>query len=62
MNFLKYKEFNYHQFEIQVIRKLDKAISDDKYNFKYISKSTLINIKKILVRYNILITLENNFC
>ena len=61
MNFLKYKEFDYHQFEIQVIQKLDKMISNDKYNFKYISKSTLINIKKILIRYNILIILENNF-
>src|SRR5437762_7948190 len=62
MNFLKYKEINYHQFEIQVIQKLDKAISNDKYDFEYISKLILIDTKKILVRYNILIILENNFC
>ena len=36
-------------------------ISDDKYDFEYISKSILIDIKKILVKYNILIILENNF-
>ena len=62
MNFLKYKEFDYHQFEIQVIWKLDKMISNDKYNFKYISKSILIDVKKIFIKYNILIIFENNFC
>ena len=61
MNFLKYKEFDYHQFETQVIRKLDKMISDDKHDFEYISRSALIDAKKILARYNMLITLEDNF-
>ena len=61
INFLKYKEFDYHQFETQVIQKLDKMISNNKYNFKYISKSILINTKKIFIKYNILIILENNF-
>ena len=61
MNFLKYKEFDYHQFETQIIQKLDKMISDDKYNFEYISKSILIDTKKIFVRYNILIIFKNNF-
>ena len=62
MNFLKYKEFNYHSFEIQVIQKLNKMISNDKYNFKYILKSILIDIKKIFVKYNILIIFKDNFC
>ena len=62
MNFLKYKIFDYHQFETQVIWKLNKMISNDKYNFKYISKLILINIKKILVKYNILIIFKDNFC
>ena len=62
MNFLKYKEFDYHQFETQVIRKFDKMISNDKYDFEYISKSTLIDAKKILIRYNILIIFKDNFC
>ena len=37
-------------------------ISDDKYDFEYISRSALIDAKKISIRYNILITLEDNFC
>ena len=36
-------------------------ILDDKHDFEYISKSILIDAKKIFIRYNILIILENNF-
>src|SRR6266496_2381439 len=62
MDFLKYKEFDYRQFETQVIRKLDKAVSDDEHGFEYISGSALIGAKKVPARHNMLITLEDNFC
>ena len=58
INFLKYEEFDYHQFETQVIQKLNKMISNNKYNFEYISKSILINIKNIFIKYNILIIIK----
>jgi hypothetical protein len=61
-DFLKYKEFDYRQFETQVIRKLDKVVSDDKRGFEYISGSALISAKKVPVRDSMLITLEDNFC
>ena len=60
-DFLKHKEFDYRQFETQVIRKLDKAASDNKNGFEYISGSALIDAKNIPVKYNILIILEDNF-
>ena len=62
MDFLKYKEFDYHQFETQVIRKLDKVVSDDKHGFEYISGSALIGAKKVPARHSMLIMLEDNFC
>ena len=36
-------------------------ILNDKYDFKYISRLILINIKTILIKYNILIIFKNNF-
>ena len=48
MDFLKYQEFDYRQFETQVIRKLDKVVSDDKHGFEYISGSALIDAMFII--------------
>ena len=48
-DFLKYKEFDYRQFETQVIWKLNKAVLDNKRDFEYISKSALISAKNIPV-------------
>jgi hypothetical protein len=61
-DFLKHKEFDYRQFETQAIRKLDKAVSDDKRGFEYVSGSALIGAKNVPVKDNMLITLEDNFC
>ena len=61
-DFLKHKEFDYRQFETQVIRKLDKAVSDDKRSFEYVSGSALIGAKNVPVKHSMLITLEDNFC
>jgi len=51
-DFLKHKEFDYRQFETQAIRKLDKAVLDDKHGFEYISGSPLIGAKNISVKYS----------
>ena len=51
-DFLKSKEFHNRQFETQAIRKLDKAVSDDKHGFEYISGSPLIGAKNISVKYS----------
>ena len=51
-DFLKCKEFHNRQFETQAIRKLDKAVSDDKQGFEYISGSPLIGAKNISVKYS----------
>ena len=61
-DFLKHKEFDYRQFETQAIRKLDKAVSDDKRGFEYESGSALIGAKNIPAKHSMLITLEDNFC
>ena len=51
-DFLKHSEFDYRQFETQAIRKLDKAVSDDKHGFEYISGSPLIGAKNISIKYS----------
>ena len=51
-DFLKHKEFDCRQFKTQAIRKLDKAVSDDKHGFEYISGSPLIGAKNISVKYS----------
>ena len=61
-DFLKHSEFDYRQFETQAIRKLDKAVSDDKRSFEYVSGSALIGTKNVPVKNSMLITLEDNFC
>ena len=61
-DFLKHKEFDYRQFETQAIRKLDKAVSDDKRSFEYVSGSALIGAKNVPVKHSMLIALEDNFC
>jgi hypothetical protein len=61
-DFLKHKEFDYRQFETQAIRKLDKAVSDDKRGFEYESGSALIGAKSVPAKHSMLITLEDNFC
>ena len=61
-DFLKHKEFDYRQFETQAIRKLDKAISDDKRSFEYVSGSAIIGAKNIPGKHSMLITVEDNFC
>ena len=61
-DFLKHKEFDYRQFETQAIRKLDKAVSDDKCGFEYESGSALIGTKNVPAKHSMLITLEDNFC
>ena len=59
---LKYKEFDYRQFETQAIRRLDKAVSHDKCGFEYESGSALIGAKNVPAKHSMLITLEDNFC
>ena len=61
-DFLKHKEFDYRQFETQAIWKLDKAVSDNKHSFEYVSGSALIGAKNVPVKNSMLITLEDNFC
>jgi hypothetical protein len=60
-DFLKHKEFDYRQFETQVIRKLDKTVLDNKHSFEYVSGSALIGAKNVPGKQSMLITVEDNF-
>jgi hypothetical protein len=58
-DFLKYGEFDYRQFEIYNIRKLDVASKKGGYEFEFMSGTATISAKGIRVMDNVVIDVED---
>jgi len=59
-DFLKHEEFDYRQFEMHNIRKLDDAAKKGGYEFEFTSGTATISAKGVRVMDNIVIVVEDN--
>src|SRR5437762_2811542 len=60
IDFLRYKEFDYRQFETYNIRKFNDAAEKGKFTFEYVSGTATIMAKGVRICDNIIIAVEDN--